>query len=70
MELLSTLRLSLDYGDIFLLETSAILRPDKVALQEHSFLQFMFDNADFNVNMLDGLSTFHIMGGIMISNSL
>lgn len=29
------------------------------------FSQFIFDNADFNVNTLDGHSTFHAMGGIM-----
>lgn len=29
-----------------------------------SFLQFAFGNADFNTNTLDGLNTFHAMGGI------
>lgn len=28
-------------------------------------MQFVFDNADVNVNTLDGENTFHEMGGIM-----
>ena len=28
------------------------------------FVQFVFDNADFNVNTLNGKNTFHSMGGI------
>lgn len=35
-------------------------------LQQGSFVQFAFDNADFNVNTLDGLGTFHALGGIMM----
>lgn len=48
------------------METSGIMRPDKLILKEPSFLQFTFDNADFNVSTLDGLGTFHAMGGIQI----
>ncbi|KAJ8896678.1 hypothetical protein PR048_002023 [Dryococelus australis] len=29
-----------------------------------SFSQFVFDNTDFNVCTIDGLNTFHAMGGI------
>ena len=29
-----------------------------------AFIQFILDNADFNVNTLDGHNTFHSMGGI------
>lgn len=32
----------------------------------HSFVQFVYDNADFNVDTLDGKFTFHNLGGIMI----
>ncbi|XP_050305594.1 uncharacterized protein LOC126742833 [Anthonomus grandis grandis] len=35
-------------------------------LEQRSFVQFAFDNADFNVNTLDGLGTFHALGGIMM----
>lgn len=28
------------------------------------FCQFVFDNADFNICTIDGLNTFHSMGGI------
>ena len=30
----------------------------------NGFVQFVFDNADFNVHTLDGHNTFHSMGGI------
>lgn len=35
-------------------------------VKPESFLQFVFDNADFDVNTLDGKNTFHSMGGIQI----
>jgi len=34
-------------------------------LQSDSFIQFVFDNADFNVRTMTGHGTFHSMGGIM-----
>lgn len=68
VELLSTLGFSASYKDTMILETSAIMRPDQLMLKDPSmsFVQFSFDNADFNVNTLDGTGTFHAMGGIMI----
>ncbi|KAK3918980.1 2,3-bisphosphoglycerate-independent phosphoglycerate mutase 1 [Frankliniella fusca] len=30
----------------------------------HVLVQFVFDNADFNISTIDGLNTFHVMGGI------
>lgn len=30
-----------------------------------AFVQFVYDNADFNVDTLDGKFTFHNLGGIM-----
>lgn len=29
-----------------------------------TFRQYVFDNADFNISALDGLNTFHSLGGI------
>lgn len=36
----------------------------KANINEHGFVQFVFDNADINVCTLDGLNTFHALGGI------
>ena len=37
-------------------------KPDNTVIE--GFMQFAFDNADFNMNTLDGHDTFHTMGGI------
>ncbi|CAG9823916.1 unnamed protein product [Phaedon cochleariae] len=62
VNLLSSLGFSASYHSAQQLEMSAInhIQPDT----DTSFLQFVFDNADFNVRTLDGLNTFHSMGGI------
>lgn len=39
-----------------------MIQPQPV--MQHSFSQFVFDNADHNVNTIDGFQTFHAMGGI------
>lgn len=65
IELLSSLGFASSYNDASMLEISAVMRPEKIAIDE-GFLQFVFDNADFNVNTLNGLNTFHAMGGIMV----
>ena len=36
-------------------------------IESDGFLQHVFDNADVNVRTLDGLGTFHAMGGIQCS---
>jgi hypothetical protein len=46
-----------------LFEVSAIMRPP-LDIDDKSFSQFVFDNADFNTQALDGHNTFHAMGGI------
>lgn len=35
------------------------------AIESDSLTQFVFDNADVNIRALDGLNTFHAMGGIV-----
>lgn len=35
-----------------------------------TFLQYVFDNADHNINTIDGRNTFHAMGGIEIATPL
>lgn len=44
-------------------ETSAIMHP-QTHIMSNTFLQFSFDNADHNLNTIDGFNTFHAMEGI------
>lgn len=39
------------------------MRP-QLQIKQNAFSQFVFDNADFNINNLDGFNTFHTLGGI------
>lgn len=65
IEILSYLGFSASYYEASLLETSAVLQPQKTQVQEEAFCQFVFDNADYNIMTIDGTGTFHGMGGIM-----
>ncbi|XP_029341748.1 uncharacterized protein LOC100571724 isoform X2 [Acyrthosiphon pisum] len=51
------------YTDVYVFETSSLLYPQP-KVDRNSFSQFVFDNADFNINTIDGYNTFHTMGGI------
>lgn len=51
------------YTDFYVFETSSLLYPQH-KVNQNSFSQFVFDNADFNINTIDGYNTFHTMGGI------
>lgn len=61
INILSSLGFRSTYYEALLFEASFIshLQPD---ILPDSFTQFVFDNADFNVNILDGLHSFHSMG--------
>ena len=52
-----------NYNDISLFEASAAMswKPD---VGKDAFCQYVFDNADFNIQTLSGKGTFHSMGGI------
>lgn len=63
LNVLSNLGFSATYAESELFEMSAIMRPF-LDIDTEAFSQFVFDNADFNTNTLDGLKTFHAMGGI------
>lgn len=67
LDRLSTLGFSSTYEEASRLEGSYVLQSKKAVVDKsvHSFSQFIFDNADFSVNTLDGKGTFHAMGGIM-----
>lgn len=63
IQLLAALGFCSSYHDAQQLELSAVYHPDE-PMPDGIFTQFVFDNADFNVATLDGLKTFHSMGGI------
>ncbi|KYM96907.1 hypothetical protein ALC62_12417 [Cyphomyrmex costatus] len=54
---------SASYSEVTMFENS-LIQVDERKILENSFSQFVFDNADFNTNTLDGRGTFHAMGGI------
>lgn len=63
INLISSMGFCSSYHDAQQLEISAIYHPPPNVLQR-PFCQFVFDNADFNVSTVDGMNTFHAMGGI------
>lgn len=63
IDIFSNLGFCASYTDVYVFETSSLLYPQP-KVDRNSFSQFVFDNADFNINTIDGYNTFHTMGGI------
>lgn len=63
IDTLSSLGFCSSYTEAMLFEVSAIMCSPLV-IDDYAFSQFVFDNADFNTQTLDGYNTFHAMGGI------
>lgn len=63
INVLASLGFCSSYYEAQVLEMSCIANA-KPVFKGGSFNQFVFDNADFNVCTIDGLNTFHSMGGI------
>jgi len=51
------------YSEATLYESS-VIAAGRVTVNEAAFIQYIFDNADFNTCSLDSLRTFHDMGDI------
>lgn len=49
--------------DVQMLELSATYHPKQPTSPAGTFTKYVFANADFNVSNIDGLNTFHSMGG-------
>lgn len=66
IDLLHSLGLTASYNEIQCFLFSAVMAgiPASQALADYSFIQFVFDNADYNIKTLDGHRSFHNMGGI------
>lgn len=63
IHILSSLGFCVSYDETSLFQTSLIINCPKPKFHPY-FSQFVFDNADHNVNTINGLNTFHYMGGI------
>lgn len=65
---LSSLGFSASYEEASRLEGSYVLQAIRAKIKESAdqFTQFTLDNADFNVNTLDGKNTFHVVGATMV----
>ena len=64
IDMLSNLGFCSPYREVLNYETSITIN-SSAEVSSQSYVQFVFDNADFNVRTLDGYGTFHSMGGIM-----
>ena len=63
IDMLNNLGICSSYSEASLYESS-IISAGEVTISDTAFTQYVFDNADFNSRTLDGLGTFHSMGGI------
>lgn len=63
VDLLSNLGVCASYKEALKYEASVTVNR-QTTIDPEAYVQFVFDNADHNVNTLDGHSTFHAMGGI------
>ncbi|CAD6209972.1 GSCOCG00012775001-RA-CDS, partial [Cotesia congregata] len=64
IDLLSKLGICATYYSLQLFEASTIKNLPEVIIDDDTFVQFVFDNTDHNVDTLDGQETFHCLGGI------
>lgn len=65
IDILSSFGFCASYLEASTFQLSAVLHPDATEPRK-GFFQFVGDNADVNINTLDGLGTFHAMGMITI----
>lgn len=62
IDILCNLGFSIAYTEVQRLENCLRAAPEEQT--EEAFVQFVFDNADFNIRTMDGNNTFHNIGGI------
>lgn len=63
IELLNSVGFSSSYNEVQRYEYS-LMEQSEPCHRSGEFIQFIFDNADFNVRTLNGHGTFHAMGGV------
>jgi hypothetical protein len=70
IDMLSNLSVSSTYKETLKYEAEAEFNVSEVTLnsttciEKPSYVQFIFDNADYNIRKLDGYGSFHVMGGV------
>ena len=64
LDILSSLGFSENYSEVQRYENSVLDFESDPLSNVEKFVQFVFDNADFNVNTVDGKNTIHVLGGI------
>lgn len=65
IELTSSLGFSISYSEVLNFERCTIVTPAPLPDPSTS-VQYVFDNADINIDTVDGKGTFHQLGGLMI----
>ncbi|XP_063235988.1 uncharacterized protein LOC134538524 [Bacillus rossius redtenbacheri] len=63
IDLLSSMGVCVSYHEASIYMNS-LINAGSPQVNEEAFIQYVFDNADINIRTLDGLNTFHAMGGI------
>ena len=64
IDILNTLGMSCSYSEVKLYQSSIMATLSPFPDDFEGFLNWIFDNADFIINTLDGKNTFHTMGGL------
>lgn len=62
IDMLCNLGVCVPYKEVLKYERSVTSQEGTII--ENGYVQYVFDNADYNVHTLDGHNTFHVMGGI------
>lgn len=63
LDVLHSMGFCSSYSETVRFEISSAMKPE-VKINRGGFCQFVYDNADFNTQTIDGYHTFHVMGGI------
>ncbi|CAG9765884.1 unnamed protein product [Ceutorhynchus assimilis] len=66
IDMLDQMGVSVSYHHLQQYETSVILNPPDMTIEDGVHVQHVFDNTDHNVGSLDGHYTCHCLGGIAI----
>ena len=64
IDMLHAMGVCASYQEAVDFETSAVHHARPI-IDMTNFEQWVFDNADVNIRTLDGLGTFHVMGGVL-----
>ena len=66
IELMASLGFSITYAEVLNFEKCTAITPSP-AHECNTTFQYVFDNADINIETIDGKDTFHCLGGLMIA---